>query len=34
VPTLTGLLLLGKGLALRELVGTHEFAFQGNPPSK
>lgn len=28
VPTLTGLLLLGKELALRELVGTHEFAFQ------
>ncbi|WP_208599971.1 AlbA family DNA-binding domain-containing protein, partial [Duganella phyllosphaerae] len=28
VPTLTGMLLLGKELALRELVGTHEFAFQ------
>jgi ATP-dependent DNA helicase RecG len=28
VPTLTGLLLVGKELALRELVPTHEFAFQ------
>lgn len=28
VPTLTGLLLIGKELALRELVPTHEFAFQ------
>jgi len=27
-PTLTGLLLIGKELALRELVATHEFAFQ------
>ena len=27
-PTLTGLLLVGKELALRELVPTHEFAFQ------
>lgn len=27
-PTLTGLLLVGKELALRELVSTHEFAFQ------
>jgi ATP-dependent DNA helicase RecG len=27
-PTLTGLLLIGKELALRELVPTHEFAFQ------
>lgn len=28
VPTLTGLLLLGREGALRELVSTHEFAFQ------
>ena len=28
VPTLTGLLLVGRELALRELVPTHEFAFQ------
>lgn len=28
VPTLTGLLLIGKEAALRELVPTHEFAFQ------
>lgn len=28
VPTLTGLLLLGREGALRELVATHEFAFQ------
>jgi ATP-dependent DNA helicase RecG len=27
-PTLTGLLLVGKELAMRELVPTHEFAFQ------
>lgn len=27
-PTLTGLLLIGRELALRELVPTHEFAFQ------
>ncbi|MDN4053692.1 crosslink repair DNA glycosylase YcaQ family protein [Massilia sp. YIM B02763] len=28
LPTLTGLLLIGRELALRELVPTHEFAFQ------
>jgi len=28
LPTLVGLLLIGKELALRELVSTHEFAFQ------
>ena len=28
VPTLTGLLLVGREFALRELVSTHEFAFQ------
>lgn len=28
VPTLSGLLLLGRESALRELVPTHEFAFQ------